>query len=250
MSASSRPSAGSTTTSRSSTLSASHPHLVVLTGAGMSAESGIPTFRGANGLWENHRVEDVASPAAWSRDRELVLRFYNERRKRMWECRPNPGHLALAALESRFAVTIVTQNVDNLHERAGSTRILHLHGELTKARSTLDPRLVYDLPGWELKLGDRCAKGSQLRPHIVWFGEPVPMMDAAIAAVRSADLFAVIGTSLSVYPAASLLDYAPPHARLFLIDPHPPDLADSRLTVLRASASVGIPQLAPLLDRP
>jgi NAD-dependent deacetylase len=220
------------------------PHLVVLTGAGMSAESGIPTFRGADGLWENHRVEDVATPEAWAKDRALVLRFYNERRKKMWACHPNPGHRLLAALENRFEVTIVTQNVDNLHERAGSTRVLHLHGELTKARSTLDPGLVYDIEGWELKLGDRCARGSQLRPHIVWFGEPVPMMEPAIASVRTADVLAIIGTSLRVYPAASLIDFAPRGARIFLVDPDPPAIDDARVTVIRAGASEGVAQMA------
>lgn len=213
----------------------------------MSAESGIATFRGAGGLWEDHRIEDVASPAGWARDRELVLRFYNERRKRMWACQPNAGHLALAALEPHFDVTIVTQNVDNLHERAGSRHVIHLHGELTKARSTVDARLVYELSGWELKSGDRCARGSQLRPHIVWFGEPVPLLDAAIEAVRQAEIFVIVGTSLSVYPAASLVDYVRPDARLFLIDPAPPDPADPRLTVIAAGASAGLARLADLL---
>ena len=224
-----------------------HPRLVVLTGAGMSAESGIATFRGAGGLWENHRIEDVASPAGWARDRELVLRFYNERRKRMWECQPNAGHLGLAELERSFDLTIVTQNVDNLHERAGSRHVIHLHGELTKARSTVDPSLIYDLPGWELKLGDRCARGSQLRPHIVWFGEPVPLMEPAIEVVRQADFLVIVGTSLSVYPAASLVDYVHPGARVFLIDPHPPPLPDAAITVITAGASAGIAQLPDLL---
>lgn len=223
------------------------PNLVVLTGAGMSAESGLPTFRGADGLWENHRVEDVATPAAWAKDRALVLRFYNERRKRMWDCKPNPGHRLLAALENRFEITIVTQNVDNLHERAGSTRVIHLHGELTKARSTLDPRLVYEIAGWELKLGDRCERGAQLRPHIVWFGEAVPMMDEAINAVRTADVLAIVGTSLRVYPAASLIDFAPPAARVFLIDPDPPEIADRRVTVIQAGASEGVARFGMLL---
>ena len=225
----------------------SKPKLVVLTGAGMSAESGIATFRGANGLWENHRIEDVASPGAWAKNRELVLRFYNERRKRMWECEPNAGHRGLVDLETRFDVTIVTQNVDNLHERAGSARVLHLHGELTKARSTLDPALVYELDGWELKLGDRCARGSQLRPHIVWFGEGVPMLDDAIEITRSADLVAIIGTSLRVYPAASLIDYARADARIFLIDPEPPENLDARVMVIRAGASEGVEKLNQLL---
>ncbi len=221
--------------------------LVVLTGAGMSAESGIPTFRGAGGLWENHRVEDVASPAAWAKNRELVLRFYNERRKRMWECQPNAGHRGLVELESRFDVTIITQNIDNLHERAGSSRVVHLHGELVKARSTLDPELVYPIDGWELKLGDKCERGSQLRPHIVWFGEAVPMMDPAIERVRSADALAIIGTSLAVYPAASLVDFAPKRARLFLIDPNPPEIADDRVTIIQAGAGEGVARLKTLL---
>lgn len=224
------------------------PRLVVLSGAGMSAESGIATFRGADGLWENHRVEDVATPEAWTRNRELVLRFYNERRKRMWECQPNPGHRGLAALERDFAVTIVTQNVDNLHERAGSTRVLHLHGELTKARSTLDPDLVYEIDGWELKVGDRCERGSQLRPHIVWFGEAVPMMEDAVEVVSTADVVVIIGTSMKVYPAASLIDYAPRDARIFLIDPAPPALHDPRVVVIEAGASEGVARLAALLQ--
>ncbi len=223
------------------------PKLVVLTGAGMSAESGIATFRGAGGLWEDHRIEDVATPEGWARDRELVLRFYNERRKRMWGCEPNAGHRGLVALEARYDVAIVTQNVDNLHERAGSTRVLHLHGELTKSRSTLDPRLVYEIDGWELKLGDRCARGSQLRPHIVWFGEEVPMMEPAVDLVSAADILVVIGTSLQVYPAASLLQFAPRGARVFLIDPAPPEWLPESVTVIRAGASEGVARLGEML---
>jgi NAD-dependent deacetylase len=216
----------------------------------MSAESGIPTFRGGGGLWENHRVEDVATPEAWRKNRELVLHFYNERRKWMRECEPNAGHRGLVALEQRFDVTVITQNVDNLHERAGSSRVLHLHGELTKSRSTLDPRLVYEIDGWELKIGDRCEKGSQLRPHIVWFGEAVPLLEAASEIVSQADILVTIGTSLAVYPAASLIDYAPAKARLFLIDPSPPALSDSRITVIRAGATEGVARLRELLLRP
>lgn len=223
------------------------PKLVVLSGAGMSAESGIPTFRGADGLWENHRIEDVATPAAWARNRELVLRFYNERRKKMWACEPNAGHRGLAALERDFEVTIVTQNIDNLHERAGSSTVVHLHGELIKARSTLDPDYVCEIDGWELKLGDRCPRGSQLRPHIVWFGEEVPMMSAAIEIVSAAEVVVIVGTSLAVYPAASLVDFAPAEARLFLIDPQPPRLFDERLTVIPAGASEGVARLRALL---
>jgi NAD-dependent deacetylase len=225
----------------------SHRHITVLTGAGMSAESGIPTFRGAGGLWENHRVEEVATPAAWAKNRGLVLRFYNERRRKMWECHPNAGHQGLAALEADFNVQIVTQNIDNLHERAGSTRVLHLHGELTKARSTLDPSLVYKIEGWALKLGDKCARGAQLRPHIVWFGEPVPMMQTAIEHVSAAEILVVIGTSLAVYPAASLIDYFPSRKRIFLIDPNPPEIVDNRITFIHAGASDGVAQLRELL---
>lgn len=213
----------------------------------MSAESGIPTFRGAHGLWENHRIEDVASPEAWTKDRELVLRFYNERRQRMRACQPNAGHRGLAALEHDFDVTVITQNVDDLHGRAGSTRVIHLHGELTKSRSTLDSRLVYEIDGWELKVGDVCARGSQLRPHIVWFGEAVPMLDAAIDAVRAADVLAIIGTSLTVYPAASLIDFARGDARIYLIDPAPPAIADPRVTVIPTGASEGVARLSALL---
>jgi NAD-dependent deacetylase len=223
------------------------PRLVVLSGAGMSAESGIPTFRGAGGLWENHRIEDVASPAAWARDRELVLRFYNERRRRMWACEPNAGHRGLAELEHDYEVTIITQNVDNLHERGGSRRVLHLHGELTKARSTLDPSLVYEIEGWELKPGDRCARGSQLRPHIVWFGESVPMMETAIEVVRSADVFVIIGTSLAVYPAASLTEFVPRSAQTYVIDPHPPEMDVDGFTIIQAGASEGVARLSELL---
>lgn len=213
----------------------------------MSAESGLATFRGSGGLWENHRVEDVATPEAWHRDRELVLRFYNERRKQMWESLPNAGHQGLAELEETYDVTIITQNVDNLHERGGSSHVVHLHGELTKSRSTRDPELVYDIQGWELKLGDHCKLGSQLRPHIVWFGEAVPMMEIAIELVSVADVVVIIGTSLQVYPAASLIDFAAPGARLFLIDPEPPIQVDSRITVIPDGASRGVARMRALL---
>lgn len=194
-------------------------HLVALTGAGISADSGLATFRDANGLWEGYDIRDVATPEAWSRDPELVLRFYNERRRAVLAAQPNAAHLALAALEDHLAVSIITQNVDDLHERAGSTRVLHLHGEIRKARSTFDPTIVLTMEGSELSIGDRCPRGSQLRPHIVWFGEDVPAMEDAITLVETADIFAVIGTSLVVYPAASLVDYAPEHAQLYIVDP-------------------------------
>ncbi len=194
--------------------------LVVLTGSGISAESGLKTFREMGGLWEQYNVEEVASPEAWVRDKELVLRFYNERRKQLLKAKPNPGHTGLAELENHFYVEIITQNIDNLHERAGSKNVLHLHGELMKARSTYDPKLIYDIDGWELNPGDKCEKGSQLRPDVVWFGEPVPMIEKAIEITRKAEIFVVIGTSLVVYPAAGLLDYVPNSTPIFLIDPN------------------------------
>lgn len=213
----------------------------------MSAESGIPTFRGNGGLWENHRVEDVATPEAWVRDRELVLRFYNERRRKMWSCTPNAGHLGLAALESKFDVEIVTQNIDNLHERAGSTRVLHLHGELSKARSTLDPQFVYEIGERDIVIGDKCERGSQLRPHIVWFGEDVPLFSRATEIVSEADVVVIIGTSMQVYPAASLIDFAPREAKVFLIDPQP-STTRRAITVIPTGASDGVAHLAHLLQ--
>ena len=196
--------------------------VVVLSGAGMSAESGLRTFRDNNGLWEDHRVEDVATPEAWRRDRALVLRFYNERRKALLSAEPNEGHCVIAGWEKDHHVTVITQNVDDLHERAGSTRVVHLHGELMKARSTADSSLVYPMQGWEMKEGDCCEKGSQLRPHIVWFGEDVPLIPVAEDIVAAADVIVVVGTSLQVYPAAGLVFRAPGGARRILIDPHPP----------------------------
>ncbi len=193
--------------------------VIVLSGAGISAESGIPTFRDAGGLWEGHRVEDVASPEGWARNPALVLDFYNQRRKKALEVVPNRGHHIVAELESEFDVTVVTQNVDDLHERAGSTRVIHLHGSLFQSRSTLDPRLVYPIRGWELKMGETCERGSQLRPNIVWFGEPVPLLEKATHLAAQADAFLVVGTSLQVYPAASLIDYVPEGAPIAIVDP-------------------------------
>ena len=194
--------------------------IVVLTGAGISAESGIRTFRDAGGLWEGYRVEDVATPEAWHRQPEVVLQFYNERRKQLLEVHPNAAHLALAALEQTHEVIIITQNVDDLHERAGSKHILHLHGELLKARSSKYEDLIYD---WttDINPGDVCANGYQLRPHIVWFGEMVPMLEVAIDTIRDADFVFVIGSSMQVYPAASLVAYAPLDAMIYYIDPNP-----------------------------
>ncbi|TAJ12054.1 NAD-dependent deacylase [Marinilabiliaceae bacterium JC017] len=215
--------------------------LVILTGAGMSAESGIKTFREMGGLWDQYNVTEVASPEAWHNHPQLVLDFYNQRRKQLFESHPNAGHLALADLETNFEVQIITQNVDDLHERAGSSHILHLHGELKKVRSTIDPSLIYEMDHWELKLGDTCEKGSQLRPHIVWFGEAVPAMEAAINLTKKADIFVVIGTSLNVYPAASLLAYVPDHTRTYLIDPGMPNYTPNpNLIHIKENASKGI----------
>jgi NAD-dependent deacetylase len=194
--------------------------LVVLTGSGISAESGLKTFRETGGLWENYDVHDVASPEGWANNRELVLHFYNERRKQLKDAIPNAAHTGLKELENDFDVTIITQNVDNLHERAGSKNVLHLHGLLTQARSTHFPSLVYDIGYGEIKMGDTCEKGHQLRPNIVWFGEAVPVIEEAASIVATAGIFAVIGTSLVVYPAAGLLNYVPGNATVFLIDPN------------------------------
>lgn len=222
--------------------------LVVLSGAGVSAESGVRTFRDGNGLWENHRIEDVATPEAWNRDMELVLKFYNQRRKQALEVQPNAAHLAIAELEEFFDVHVVTQNVDNLHERAGSTRVLHLHGELFKARSTQKPSLVYDIKGWELKVGDLCEEGSQLRPNIVWFGEEVPMMAPAIEIAEQADIFVVIGTSLVVYPAAGLFRYTRPNTPIYVIDVNRPEINfRDNMTFIQEKATVGMQQLKELL---
>ncbi len=197
---------------------------MALSGAGISAESGIPTFRDADGLWEGHDVMEVASPEGWRRNPELVLDFYNKRRAAARHAQPNRGHEILAELESDYTVHVITQNVDDLHERAGSTRVLHLHGRLSQSRSTKDPSLVYDITGDTLNLGELCDKGSQLRPHIVWFGEMVPAMEQAAAIAAKADYFIVVGTSLLVYPAAGLIDFAPYDIPKFIVDPKMPDI--------------------------
>jgi NAD-dependent deacetylase len=193
--------------------------LVVFTGAGVSAESGIKTFRDAGGLWEQYRIEDVATPEAWQKNSALVLEFYNQRRKQVMEAQPNAAHYFIAELQKKFDVQVVTQNIDNLHERAGSKNVLHLHGEIMKARSTADPNLVYSLTIPEIKPGDLCEKGSQLRPHIVWFGEMVPDMDTANILATNAELFVVIGTSLNVYPAAGILNFVFHEVPKWLVDP-------------------------------
>lgn len=215
--------------------------LVILTGAGMSSESGIKTFRDSGGLWEEYEVTDVATPEAWYRNRSLVLRFYNERRRQLEKCLPNSGHTGLAGLEKYFDVQIITQNVDDLHERAGSSKVLHLHGELTKARSTADPSLIYDIGYRDIDEGDKCERGSQLRPHIVWFGEEVPMMETAARLSAEADIFVVIGSSLNVYPAAGLVNYAPHNAGLWLIDPNDVSVPVYRkVEVIREKAGRGV----------
>ena len=223
--------------------------LVVFSGAGISQESGIKTFRDSDGLWENHRIEDVATPEAWARDPLMVLDFYNMRRKQLQEVEPNHAHDVLAGLEGLYDVQIITQNVDDLHERAGSTKVLHLHGELKKVRSTVDEHLVYTLPGWELKPGELCEKGSQLRPHIVWFGEAVPNIVVAASMVEMADILVVIGTSMKVYPAAGLMQYAPEGIPAFLIDPEAsPQYYIPNLTIIRERATTGVEKLLDILN--
>ncbi len=224
----------------------SKPKAVILTGAGISAESGIKTFRDADGLWEGHDVMEVASPHGWRKDRALVLDFYNQRRRQLKEVEPNAGHTALKNLEEKYEVVIVTQNVDNLHERAGSSNIIHLHGELTKSRSTIDDTVFYDCPD-DIKIGDRCPQGAQMRPHIVWFGEAVPMLERAAKEVSEADVIAIIGTSMQVYPAAGLTDFARPGVPIYYIDPRPTlnrELQNARtLEVIAENASTGVPKL-------
>ena len=218
--------------------------ITVLTGAGISAESGIKTFRDSNGLWEEYRVEDVATYEAWVRNPALVNEFYNQRRKQLYDAEPNAAHYALAELEKKFEVQIITQNVDDLHERGGSSHVLHLHGELKKVRSTIDPQLVYTLDGWELKLGDKCEKGSQLRPHIVWFGEAVPLIEVAAEISAEADIYIVIGTSLNVYPAAGLLNYVRDEVPKYLVDPNASPMPWMRnLKIIREKAGTGVPAL-------
>lgn len=219
-------------------------NVVIFTGAGVSAESGIRTFRDSGGLWEEYSVEEVATPEAWRKNRGLVLEFYNQRRRQVIEAEPNPAHLAIARLEKLFRVQVITQNIDDLHERAGSTNILHLHGEIRKSRSTVNPRLVYEIEGADLNEGDRCEKGSQLRPHIVWFGEAVPAMEEAVRITQGADIFIVVGTSLEVYPAASLVHYAPENSFKFLVDPSAKlSVGIHDFTLIREAAGTGIPAL-------
>jgi NAD-dependent deacetylase len=218
--------------------------VVVLSGAGISAESGLRTFRGADGLWEGHRVGDVATPEAWAANPGLVLEFYNQRRRAVRAAEPNAAHRALVDLERAYDVRIVTQNVDDLHERAGSSQVLHIHGEVLKARSTRDPRLVWHLGDRDIELGDLCELGSQLRPHIVWFGEMVPAMDEAVELVAEADVLIVVGTSLQVYPAAGLVFEAPRRARRILVNPDVPErVAVAAFEAVVKPATVGVPEV-------
>lgn len=224
----------------------SRKKIVVLTGAGISAESGLQTFRDADGLWEGYNVYDVATPEAWQRDPVMVQEFYNMRRRSVLAAEPNAAHKALVLLEEKYDVQIITQNIDDLHERAGSTHITHLHGIITRSQSEKHPNLTYDIEGWELKMGERCEKGYQLRPHVVWFGEPVPMIEKAIDLCSTADIAIVIGTSLQVYPAAGLIDVLPPGARKFIVDPK--DIAvSSSISHIRDKAVKGVNSLVELL---
>lgn len=225
--------------------------LVVLTGAGISAESGISTFRDSGGLWEKYEIDDVATPNGWRRNPALVLDFYNQRRAQLLEVSPNGGHLALADLENDFDVQIVTQNVDNLHEKAGSSKVLHLHGELTKVRSTGPGEEIVELSPdqYTVSLGDKCPKGYQLRPHIVWFGEAVPEIENAMNMTKQADVFVVVGTSLNVYPAAGLLDYVRAGVPIFLIDPNDVPVYRSDVTVIKKGATEGMKDLKMMLSK-
>jgi NAD-dependent deacetylase len=221
------------------------PKLVVFTGAGISAESGIRTFRDSDGLWEEYNIQEVATPEAWDKDPALVLEFYNKRRKQVLDARPNKAHETLVALEKQYDVHIITQNIDDLHERAGSKKVLHLHGEIRKSRSSADSSLIYPVKEVNMKLGDVCEKGSQLRPHIVWFGELVPMMEKAYLIAQRADIFIVVGTSLAVYPAAGLIDFTPPQIPKYLIDPSDVKVnAINNLAIIKEKASIGLPKLA------
>ncbi len=221
-------------------------HIVVLTGAGVSAESGINTFRDSDGLWEGHDVMEVASPEGFRRNPELVLDFYNQRRRQLKDVEPNQAHIDLAVLESDFKVTIITQNVDDLHERAGSSDVVHLHGELLKIKSTGNPK---DIKVWteDINIGDTCDKGYQLRPHIVWFGEAVPEIETAVKICYAADILIIIGTSMQVYPAASLIDYVQPDTSIFYIDPKPAISNDGKVTIISKSATEGMKDLIELL---
>ncbi len=219
------------------------PNIVILTGAGISQESGIPTFRDSNGLWENHDIMEVASPEGWERNPELVLKFYNLRRKQLKDVQPNEAHKAITKLQEHFPVQVITQNVDDLHERAGNKNVLHLHGELYKVRSEKNPDLIYE---WhdDLHIGDLAEDGAQLRPHIVWFGEPVPMITKAAELTANADIFIIVGTSMLVYPAAGLVGYLRSDVQVYYIDPNAKEInIPNPLTVIREKAGTGLPRL-------
>ena len=218
-------------------------HLVFFTGAGISAESGIRTFRDSDGLWEEYDVMDVATPEAWSKDRELVLRFYNDRRKQIMEASPNKAHRTIVDLEKHFSVSVITQNIDDLHERAGSSDVLHLHGEIMLSRSTVDHELLYPVTEGTIQLGDKCEKGSQLRPHVVWFGEAVPAMEPAYALTHDADIFIVVGSSLNVYPAAGLAQMVRSNTPIYVVDPKDVPLPDGATHIME-KAGKGLPILA------
>lgn len=217
--------------------------LIVLTGAGISAESGLKTFRDSGGLWEGYNVYDVATPEAWHRNPQLVQQFYNERRKSVREAEPNAAHYALVILEEKYDVSIITQNIDDLHERAGSGHVIHLHGLITKSQSDKNPELTYDIPGWELQMGETCELGSQLRPHVVWFGEAVPMIEKAAELCYDADIFIVIGTSLQVYPAAGLIDLVPAKAQKYLVDINDPGILAKNIEMILERSAIGVPIL-------
>lgn len=224
--------------------------IVVLTGAGISAESGLKTFRDSNGLWENHKIEDVATPQAWKADPEMVLEFYNQRRLQASRAVPNQAHFSLANLEDCFSVTIVTQNVDDLHERAGSSEVIHLHGELAKARSSKNPSLIYHINEKRIEIGDLCDDGHQLRPHIVWFGEEVPLISEVIPYFQRADIIIVIGTSLSVYPASGLVDYISSNADCYYIDPNAKEnMNNMNFKLISKKAETGVKELVDKLKQ-
>ncbi|REJ80354.1 MAG: NAD-dependent deacylase [Bacteroidetes bacterium] len=216
--------------------------LVVFSGAGISAESGLKTFRDSDGLWENYRIEDVATPEAWIRNQELVLDFYNQRRLQVMMAVPNKAHLAIASLQNQFDVHVITQNIDDLHERAGSRNVLHLHGEIMKARSTADSSLLYEVRSGIIKKGDLCVLGSQLRPHVVWFGEIVHELSRAALVVEQAEIFIVVGTSLQVYPAAGLVAHCPPKAQKYCVDPQAPEVRG--FEIIHQTAAAGLPVLS------
>lgn len=218
--------------------------VIVLTGAGISAESGLKTFRDSDGLWEGYDIEEVATPEAWQRNPALVQEFYNMRRKSVLEAKPNAAHEALAKLEEKYEVTIITQNIDDLHERAGSSNVVHLHGVITRSQSSLNPNLTYPMDGWEIKMDEVCELGSPLRPHVVWFGESVPMIETAAALCTTADIFILIGTSLAVYPAAGLIDYVPDGVPKYIVDPHIPYVRGGDSVIkIEEKATIGVVKL-------